>query len=298
MKKILKVLSNPGYTIFLLSRKLRFEIYSGSKEIRSDSDDGHYLYAISKALKNQRKFDRFKRLHAYRAILEHVTKEQGSDYLHILERRKDDVLRIGLDTITNIDGIGKPVKYYYDAYATVFSPTTLRYLKVASDLKSLFGNDLGRVAEIGCGYGGQALVNDSVLNVTSAKLFDLPLVNQLIDRYINSFVLNGSYTTTVINREDPQEYDLVISNYAFSELPRNLQLIYIKKVLAKSKRGYLIMNSGIGGPHSTGKLTLDELRELLPEFILLKEEPSTAPHNYLIVWGHFQDVVGKEFTTL
>jgi hypothetical protein len=58
----------------------------------------------------------------------------------------------------------------------------------------------------------------------------------------------------------PTEYDLVISNYAFSELPRDVQINYVKSVLAPSKRGYLTMNSGRSDwtGRSAGKLTLDE----------------------------------------
>ena len=79
-----------------------------------------------------------------------------------------------------------------------------------------------------------------------------------------------------------------MSNYAFSELPAELQKIYIEKVVSKSKRGYLIMNSGLYNysGRSDGKLHLAELRTLLPEFEILEEIPNTGPDNYVIVWGH------------
>ena len=90
-------------------------------------------------------------------------------------------------------------------------------------------------------------------------------------------------------RELPDKnWDLVISNYAFSELPKSLQLDYVEKVLTRSKRGYLIMNSGksnISG-FSKGKLTLKELEDLLPGVEILEEVPNTGPDNYVLVWGH------------
>ena len=171
----------------------------------------------------------------------------------------------------------------------------MRYLKVASDLKLLLGPDLGPVAEIGCGYGGQTLVNNQLLDVHSARLFDLPFVNKLIDRYLNAHLLKGAYFTTVINKEEPHDYDLVISNYAFSELPKMLQLAYVKKVLAKSKRGYLTMNSGLGNARSTAKSSIEELKQLLPEFKLIEEEPLTANQNYIIIWAHSQDALEQHF---
>jgi hypothetical protein len=63
---------------------------------------------------------------------------------------------------------------------------------------------------------------------------------------------------------------------------------YINKVLAKSERGYMIMNSGLNNQtgRSDGKLTLGELKTLLPRFEILEEVPNTGPDNYVLVWGH------------
>jgi len=184
------------------------------------------------------------------------------------------------------DSIGNPQKYSYQGITIPLSPTTLRYLKVASDLKLLFGRKLGCVAEIGGGYGGQALVNDQLLDVRHVRIFDLPIVNKLINRYLNSYLFHGAYETTFINNESENKYDLAISNYAFSELPETVQKIYIKKVLSLSSRGYLTMNSGLGGKRSSGKLSIGELRDLLPEFEVFEENPLTSQFNYIICWGH------------
>ena len=39
--------------------------------------------------------------------------------------------------------------------------------------------------------------------------------------------------------------DLLINNYAFSELPKNLQIKYLEEVISKSTHGYMTMNSGL-----------------------------------------------------
>ena len=303
MSKIAKALKNPDYAIYVIVSQimrisLRAKVFAHTNEYRSDSENGNYASAVMQALKSQKSFDNFKRSYSYREILEHVTKEQGRLYLNILESRNDSILSLGLKTVLQSDDVGNPIKHRYREYETLLSPTTLRYLKVTSDLQILFGSSLGRVAEIGCGYGGQTLVNDQLLNVHSARLFDLPFVNKLIDRYLNAHLFKGAYFTTVINKEESRAYDLVISNYAFSELPKKRQLAYIEKVLAKAKRGYLTMNSGLGNARSIGKLDIDELKELLPEFTLIEEEPLTADHNYIIVWGHSQKALEKNFKTL
>ena len=292
MKKILiKALNDPFYALHVLKTRyinlsFRRLIFTNTKEFRSESDNGLYSGAIIKALNNQKSFEKFKRHYSYRDILEHVNREHGGDYLEIVRKRKDGLIEKAIINVLRSDDLGKPIKYKYSGIDFPLSPTTLRYLKVASDLNGLFPDDLCDVAEIGCGYGGQAYVNDQLLNVEMTTLFDLPFVNKLIERYLNALLMKGAFKTISINQAISKNYDLVISNYAFSELPSALQNAYIKKVLSRSSRGYLTMNSGLGGASSEGKMTLDELRERLPEFEVYKEEPISSTFNYIIVWGH------------
>jgi putative sugar O-methyltransferase len=271
-------------------------VFAHRVEYRSDSENGKYGAAVTKALNDQSAFDTFKRKRAYRKILEHVSRTQGQDYLKIVRSREDGLLEAALETVFRSDDVGSPVKYQYEGVEPALSPTTLRYLKVASDLKGLFGEGLDRIAEIGCGYGGQTLVNDQLLNYRYATLFDLPFVNELIRKYLNTMLLNGAYRVTTINETLPANYDLVISNYAFSELPTVLQHAYIRKVLANSERGYLTMNSGLGGRRSSGKLSIEQLQELLPPFEIYEEDPLTSPYNYIIVWGHDKDFATRHMT--
>lgn len=282
-----------SYIRAIAQRKI--PIFFHRAEYRSDSENGRYAASIDRALKNQKAFDNFKRDKSYQEILEHVSRTKGEQYLEILQSRDDGILHDGLHSVLISDDIGNPIKHRFEGFSIPLSPTTLRYLKVASDLRLLFGEELGNVAEIGCGYGGQALVNDQLLNVTSATLFDLPIVTKLIERYLDSFLLNGGYRATSINKEISSIYDLVISNYAFSELPRVLQVAYIKKVIGGAPRGYLTMNSGTGSDRSDGKLTLQELQHLLPRFEVFENPPHVSPFHYIIVWGHNAKLSDKYF---
>jgi len=289
--KFLKGLNDPLYALHVLKTryiKIPFKklIFSNIEELRAESDNGLYVSSINKALNNQKSFEKFKRDHSYREILEHVNYKQGSDYLEIVRERNDGLLEKAKKNVLKSDDLGKPIKYKYSGIDFPLSPTTLRYLKVASDLNGLFSKDLSKVAEIGCGYGGQAYVNDQLLNVEMTTLFDLPYVNKLIERYLNSLLMNGAYKTISINQATSMNYDLVISNFAFSELPSALQDAYITKVLSHSSRGYLTMNSGLVGSSSKGKMSLGELREKLPNFEVYEEKPLSSDLNYIIVWGH------------
>jgi len=300
MSKIKKFFDDPKFALHIfISQYLKIsfvkKVFAHKSEYRSDSENGNYAAVVVKFLKNQKAFDNFKQNYYYREILEHVSYDQGSKYLDIILSRNDGLFEAAINNIFNMDEIGNPIKYKYNVLNKNFmlSPTTLRYLKVTSDLKGLFGSNIKRVAEIGCGYGGQALLNDQLLDVNHVTLFDLPFVNKLIARYLNSMLFNGAYKVTTINESLPENYDLVISNYAFSELPQVLQVKYINKIIVNSKSGYLTMNSGLLGERSLGKLSFNLLEKMLPPFEIYEEVPNTYEHNYIIVWGHNKEFAEK-----
>jgi phospholipid N-methyltransferase len=250
----------------------------------SESDNGDYVAAVSNALNNYDAFLQFKRHPAYAGVLEHASYMQGAKCLEAVNRQTPEMLQ-DVEKYQENDLIGGASPQEYPI--GYISPSTLRYMKVASDIKTLFGN-VEKVAEIGIGYGGQMLVLDRTIQMKEYHLFDLQPVLRLAEKYLEHHILNASYKTTTLNQHrGADEYDLIVSNYAYSELPRELEIKYIEKVLSKAKRGYLTMNSGLPNSCFTNnKLTLDELKELLPKFEVIEEYPNTFPNNYLIVWGH------------
>ena len=261
--------------------------FVGAEGNRSDSDDGSYVAFVERAVEDESLFGRFRRDKVYRETLEHASFEDGLACLEVIKRKAPQFLDL-IGRVRDNDFVGSPLVYEYPGYG-VIGPTTLRYLKVAADLFWLFGETPGRrIVEIGVGYGGQLLVSDRLFAINLYELIDLPPVLQLAARYLESHVLNCAYQTSTLNRKAGEDsYDLAISNYAFSELPGHIQRKYIEKILISSKRGYLTMNSGLGKTdRSRGKLSLDDLRNALPTFEVLPEEPLTGPENYIIVWGH------------
>jgi hypothetical protein len=261
--------------------------YFGIAEIRSLSDDGSYVPFVIKAVRDPGVFAKFRSNPAYRRILEHVTEADGQKYLDQILRDNPAFLD-EIDKIRLNDRIGGPITYKYPL-AGAISPTTLRYLKVASDLKKYFKPKIGaKIVEIGVGYGGQMLIIDKLFDVAEYHLYDLPPVLDLVSLYLESYLLRGSYRTMTLNRNAGDERcDLAVSNYAFSELPSALQRAYIGKILSKAARGYLTMNSGNDDSVCTGdKLSVQQLRGLLPAFEIFEEVPRTEHNNYLIVWGH------------
>jgi len=258
----------------------------------SDSQKTFYEDTTSLIINSNSKFNRFRRIYNYREIVENVTYYQGQKYL-------ERITSLGLPLTSDFskyflnDSVGKPTLYHYPNIGKI-SPTTLRYISVSLEIKKLFGDSLsGNIVEIGAGYGGQASILMEFFKITKYGVYDLDNVQVLVKKYLAK--MNKEHKLNMYSLSDHSDirWDLAISNYAFSELPAELQKEYINKVLCKSERGYVIMNSGLNNEtrRGDGKLTLDELRTLLPKFEIIEEVPNTGPDNYVIVWGHNQ-VVG------
>ena len=267
-------------------RRTKFKNYFSIKSLRSKSDNGLYSIAVQEAFTNKKKFNNFKSNIFYQDILEHVNYPQGLEYLNIIKR--DSNLLNNIDKFLINDQIGNPKKYYYEELKTKISPTTLRYIKVASDIKKIFKDEITNIVEIGCGYGGQYLILDQVMKINHYILIDLHDVNKLIEKYLEHHLLNSSYKTKTINQlQSNKQFDLVISNYAFSELPPQTQISYIKKILLNSKNGYLTMNSGKENGFKN-HLSLEEIRNFIKNITILEEEPNTGEGNYIIIWGNIK----------
>jgi len=252
----------------------------------SDSQITRYETAVNKAISSKRYFSKFRRKYIYRQILEHVDPVMGTNYLEkILDLDQEIIDKIS--ALKSNDSVGGPLKFNYPVVGDM-CPSTLRYISVAAELKSLFGPLSGfKVAEIGIGYGGQFRILDCMFDMDQYFLFDLESVQNLTLKYLNNFKIKSDiFAITDISKFD-SEIDLLISNYAFSEIPYRLQSSYLQRVILKSKRGYMIMNSGktnFSG-RSAGKHSVEDLLNIIPNARISEENPNTGVDNYLLTWG-------------
>jgi putative sugar O-methyltransferase len=254
--------------------------------IQSDSETTRYSKIVWKFINSEKSFKRFRRQYDYRIILEHVDFKLGKRYIDKITEISPSFFVNNFHLIKN-DLVGSPRVYRYRGIGTI-SPTTLRYVSVMLEIKKIFNaNRPIKIAEIGIGYGGQFVILDEFMEVESYSGFDLPQVLKLSDKFISSVSNNHKFIAKDIYNIKKEDFDLVISNYAFSELPIQIQREYLEKVIFHSKMGYMIMNSGnldITG-RSKGKIGLDELNQSINGLEVLKESPLTGPDNYLLVWG-------------
>lgn len=238
------------------------------------------------ASENDEVFKVFKTIPEYTQILEHTSVKFGSDYIEIIKRDNPELLdKKNIDKFKTNDIYGSPNIHDYDELS--IAPSTLRYIKVLSDLIKLFGNlDGKRIVEIGGGYGGQCKIIKDYFNIKDYHIVDLEEVNKLSKKYLDKLnVENVRFST--YDKLDVENYDLIISNYAYTELDRNLQDIYKSKIVDGSENGYMTCNFIVGfangGQFDT--YSMDELLSLNNKTNTMSEEPLTAPNNFILFWS-------------
>lgn len=247
----------------------------------TDTKAGKYPSFCASAANDDSVFAHFRVNRIYQQVLEHVDDEMGQKYLDVILRSK----RFNEENFTSFQQNdwygGASIRYYKEI--GYMCPSTLRYIKVLSDLIEKFGdlNDKD-ICEIGIGYGGQARIIMAMFKPGSYTFVDLDSVLLLAKKYLSHFDI--STTLSFMRMEDLQksDYDLFISNYAFSELRANIQDVYIEKIVKNAKHGYITFNNiapqGFNYP-------LEKYAEVLDKKIeILEEIPCSHPLNKIVVW--------------
>lgn len=151
--------------------------------------------------------------------------------------------------VAAIDSWGDPIRWPAACLGTprAFSPTTLRYLAHALWLKKEgFVKEGGTVCEIGVGFGGLAAMNAIVSNATTIMI-DLPPVAEAAMLQMKELGL-GNFAS--IDQSKAKSGDVCfISNYAFTELSREMQDTYANQFIRHADRGVILSNAAVFAGH-------------------------------------------------
>jgi len=209
----------------------------------------NYLQACRDAVKN---ITTFKRDYRLQVVFEHCTYEIAESHcVNVLEH---GYFKDRMHKFTN-DFFGNP-RFKHKG----FSPSTWQYISVLTNLVKHFGSlDGMRIVEIGGGYGGQCRTIFDLYKPECYHIIDLPEVCSLQRKYCPA----ECYT-----QPTGQEYDLLISNYALSEIDNNK--LYIDEVVRKSEHGYITCNTDL--------VKLDFPHSRLPDI------PGERETNYILIW--------------
>ncbi len=266
--------------LFDIQAKEEFRV--GNSSITDSETLETYASLCGSAARDSETFNRFRSSRVLVEALDHVSIEQGNSYI-------SEILRSGpwsyefTKALLQVDKVGKPRKFKFKPYGT-FSPTLLRYLKVYKDLENNFGSLKNlNIAEIGIGFGGQASLINLLSKPLSYTFYDIPPVLELAQKFMKEIDASGNFAFFDGRNPEPFEPDLVISNYAFSELNRDVQNQYLKNVVLKSPRGYITWNNL--SEQTLGGYSLAELIRVIPNSEIRPEKPITSECNAIIVWG-------------
>ena len=250
----------------------------------SDSNELGYLKSVKNAVANEEILMNFRADPDYQQVLEHVPISLGEKYLDIIISEYNSQPESVFAALSKLSEFGRPPVHDFSRIGPV-SPTILRYVKVAYELNKLFG-DLStlRIGEIGVGFGGQAAVLNKLFGVKDFVAFDLPEVLRLCEIFLSRTESHLIPRLVDGRKPTPVEVDLVVSNYAFSELVRSVQDAYLENVILRAKSGYITWNN-LSSKNLDG-YSLRELVRKIPGSKVLKEVPlESSKSNRLIIWG-------------
>lgn len=240
------------------------------------NDKQEYADFCLAAAKDENIFINFKRDERYRKILEHVSDELGQKYYELLTEEYKALIP---QAFRVNDNLGNP--YLMSVPEGNVSPSTLRYLKVLQDLDK--SEISGNVVEIGAGYAGMGrlilFLAKNKRKIKSYTAIDLLGPSALQNTYNHDLV---KFKSIDFRQMEQMKSDFVISNYAFSELSKEIQKDYLDKVIANAKHGYITYNPGAGW-----EMSYDELQERLSNTVFNLDFPMVNigyPENRIITW--------------
>jgi hypothetical protein len=201
-----------------------------------------YAEICNEAVESDEVFAKFKQDPRYTAILEHVSPEHGQRYFNgIAQYELDEEI---IEQFKENDKLGGSRVVDYGEPFGLVSPSTLRYVQNTLDIGHFVGEgDINKIVEIGGGYGGLCKSISCLCDFDEYNIYDVEPASRLQQKYLSNFDV-GEKVTFHSSVDPIEDVDLVISNYAYSELNLDLQNAYYENVIKNAKRVYMILNRG------------------------------------------------------
>ena len=259
------------------------EFSVGNSSVTDSNHLPQYPSLCGLAARDREVFEKFRSSVALVEALDHVTIDQGKLYIREILKMGNWLEDYSL-AMKRIDEIGRPRKYRFAPYGDI-SPTLIRYLKVYLDLRKHFGDLDGlNIAEIGVGFGGQSSLIHILNKPGTYSFYDIPPVLDLVRVFISELNLEGDFVYIDGRLPSQSSPDIVISNYAFSELSREVQKLYLENVILSAPRGYITWNSQ--SVDNLDGYSLADLVRIIPNSQILPERPKTSESNVILVWNN------------
>tara|TARA_Y100000310_G_scaffold319768_1_gene375483 strand:+ start:1493 stop:2416 length:924 start_codon:yes stop_codon:yes gene_type:complete len=251
-----------------------------------------YVQLCEAACKENKVFQFFKQDRRYQEILEHVELEVSMAALERIGNLNPQIIQnykkylindfLGAPTTYNVKWkSGSPLAPEEELELSNISLSTIRYMKVLSDLVALFGDlENFNIVEIGGGYGGLATVICQEFRINKYYNIDLKWPAKLAKKYTrilgfeNFISLEPPQIDSFSSRLNGDAIDLVISNYAFSECNEKTQDEYIEKIIARAHRGYITQN----GSNPRAKRVFGEIKKTKEDLFIFDYDVTNRRH--------------------
>lgn len=215
----------------------------------------------------------------YTAILEHVSDSLALEYAAEL-----NLANTGSETELNLalsDSVGSP-RVLEIAGVGATTGSVLRYLSVARIIsKSLQPSSRAHFLEIGVGYGGQVRVLSGLYPNARFTLVDLPETLTLARRFLQESGVGARIEYVASTKVRSIQSDILISNYALSELRRPIQERYMRDFVSCANAGLVTWNSI--SPRLFRSVSSDDFAARV-NGSLFPEVPLSYPGNQVVLW--------------
>ena len=220
-----------------------------------------YKETCKNAVQDPSTFDNFRSIGAYRSALEIDNGDVYAQYLRSCWKK----LGMHLEQFRKLDQIGNPILESYSDLGEI-SATTLRYIFHADQILKYFKLPMGaKIVEIGAGFGGQSYILQCLHPCSQYYIYDLSEVEALIDKMMSTLDVHTVRCMPLHDALPEEKFDLLISNYAYSECDREMQLDYFERIVKKADRGYIVYNQIALTDYGMDSLSLDEFLGLLKQ---------------------------------
>ena len=174
---------------------------------------------------------------------------RGGKYFNYIVENNVDLLKNNYNSIIETDKIGNPFlfNFNHNNFSLVCSDSVvcgifplqklLEYMNVDK-----LDNNLN-IIEIGCGFGVQTKMFNDIYGFKSYTNVDLKSMLDVQKIFLDYFNINNVIYDDPENMETlavKDEYDLLISDFAYTELSPEFKLFYFNKIIKKCKMGIIL----------------------------------------------------------
>ncbi len=249
--------------------------------LTSEESIQRYNEALYRAASDDEAFEFFRRAPGIREIVEGVPTCVGHGYHEKLRAKLgDEALALMWDRITENDRYGNPERLELSPQGHAAS-TTMRYAWNVTDMIAHgVVLDDADIVEVGGGYGGLCRMIHAFHKPKSYTIIDLPDALALADRYLKCYGIDARMVSCDAYGVEP--IDTFISNYALTELTRDVQDEYVNKLMTHAVCGYVTFNSQ--PRNAANQWSLEELGRMVPGGATVVDENVKRSECQVLIW--------------